>query len=134
MCHFLTIYWISLEWYFCQTFLLLFCWTLFHISFLFKPSAFYSYFFLPLAGFLISTLCCLLSLNTRFVVFCNSMLTELFSSDSRPIVFYKRLFPVTTSGSSSWILRDFSCLCYPFIQCIVLSTSIYCILCMMQYT
>lgn len=43
----------------------IYIWILFHVSFLLEPSAFYSCFFLPLAGLLISTLvCCLLPLNT----------------------------------------------------------------------
>ena len=53
----------------------------FHISFLFKPSAFYSYFFLPVADFLVSTLVCFfLPLNTRFII-SNNMFSLFFSSD-----------------------------------------------------
>lgn len=57
-------------------------WILFHISFLLEPSAFYSCCFLPLAGLLICTLvCCLLPLNTSFII-SNNTFSPLFSSDS----------------------------------------------------
>lgn len=92
-----------------------------HSSFLFKPSAFYSHFLLPLADFSISLLWFASSFELWLITLFNTMFTELFFSDLcwTFYILYKAAFSVNINlhichspMSTSWILR---CLVLPLL-------------------